>query len=144
MFKTPHVCRVNRYICHRCVRNTTGLPRKHSDLLGTLEACQAHQRCVRDKRDILETPLLCQNNTEGSGSSESCQEHIRLVGDSKVVSVTPETCKGHHLHVRDTRDIKHLSGTPERCQACHLVAWDVSAWYTVCELYNLKLSKAEF
>ena len=144
MFKTPHVCRGNRYICHRCVRNTTGLPGKHSDFLGTLEACQAHQRCVRDKRDILETPLLCQNNTEGSGSSESCQEHIRLVGDSKVMSVTPETCEGYHIHVRDTRDIKHLSGTPETCQACHLVAWDVSAGYTVCELYNLKLSKAEF
>ena len=41
-------------------------------------------------------------------------------------------------------DIRDLSVTPKTCQAYPRVVWNVSARYTVCELYNLKLRKTDF
>ena len=76
-----------------------------------------------------------------SGTLDTWQRHLSFVWDTRDLSGTPETYLGHQGYTKDNRDV---SGTQDKCLTHHPVVGDVSAWYTVCELWRFKLSKAEF
>jgi len=108
------------------------------DIPRTIETYQGHKRHAWHTSQKLG---VCQPGIQFVNCKGLSHRHLRLVWHTRDLSGTPETYLGHHGYATDNRDV---SGIQETCLTHHTVFGDVSAWYTVCELWRFKLSKAEF